>query len=188
MAGRNPYEAVTNFLEPLNLAVSMFTRDQLSLSPGGRHPRAEEDPPHSVILNRGQLSRLRRDPALGLLLALHYDIVEAKGELGPWKTTCTKYEYAFHWWDDPQRELLAFHWHPEDPSVDWPHVHLKAEVLHENAPFTGRKLRLPTGRISVEYVLQMAVMEMGAEALDPDRWDEVLRASEEIFRTYRTWG
>jgi len=84
--------------------------------------------------------------------------------------------------------LLAFHWHPKDPAVDWPHVHLKAEVLSPDAPFTGQKLRLPTGRVSIEYVLQMSVVEMVAEPIDPERWEEILRASEDIFKTYRTWG
>lgn len=108
--------------------------------------------------------------------------------MGPWKTTCTKYEYALRRWEHPQRELLAFHWHPSDPGADWPHVHLKSEVLHPDAPFLGRKLRLPTGRVSVEYVLQMSVKEMGCQPLDQGRWEAALASSDQVFRDYRTWG
>ena len=52
--------------------------------------------------------------------------------------TCSPgWSCAFHWWNHPQRELLAFHWHLQDPLVDWPYVRLKAEVLHADAPSKG---------------------------------------------------
>jgi hypothetical protein len=184
LAGRTPYEAAENFLGPLKRCVSHFTGDQLELSAGGRHPA---DEPHSVALNRGQLSRLRSDPPLALLLSINYKIVEAEGDRGPWRTTTTKYEYAIHKWKDPQRELIAFHWHPSD-RVDWPHVHLKWEILREDAPLPRRKLRIRTHRVSIENVFQMLVSEMGCEPISTRDWETTLAETEARFRQYQSWG
>jgi hypothetical protein len=53
-----------------------------------------------------------------------------------------------------EERLFAYHWHPTGASpVTWPHLH----VLDPASAL--RKVHLPTGRISLEEVLRLAVVE-----------------------------
>ena len=80
MAGKNPREAVTNYLSPLSKVVSCLTESVLSVS-GGYYPAAD---PHALLMAEGRAVRI--DGSQYAVRAIqHYRIVEEPGPRGPWR-------------------------------------------------------------------------------------------------------
>lgn len=178
MAGRTPHEAVEAFLDPLRRAVSCVTREVMVLSPRGR----ESGRVHAAALADGLPVPLQ-GCGLSLYAVLHYEIVEADDERGPWKVATQAYAYSLQ--SAEGQEVLTYHWQPDGLGPDWPHLHIGTPVLRAGAPL-DRKKHLPTGRIALEDVISLAI-ELGAEPLRPDHI-EVLAASRDVFHRWRTWA
>jgi hypothetical protein len=112
----------------------------------------------------------------------YYRIVEDAGPRGPWRVITTAYYYALE--DADLQEIIAFHWHPNQRSpVHYPHLHLGAGAkighpLLQNA-------HIPTGPITIEDVLRLAITDLGVEPLI-DR-GEALRILAETQMRYQGW-
>ena len=177
MAGKTPHQAVRNFIEPLNRALSCVTKAILVAS--GYDPA---DKPHAVALNNGNPVSLRVKPPLFFTVLIQYKIVEAKGELGPWKVSTVAYIYAVQ--DKQRRELFAYHWHPQEtPQYHYPHLHIGGGI----AGGFFEKLHLPTRRISLEEVLRLLITQLKVKPLKRD-WEKVLRETQEAHERFRTWS
>jgi hypothetical protein len=179
LAGHSPAEAVASFLAPLQRAVSCVSPAVLNVR-GGYAPA---ETPHAVTLAGGRRAALKGDSGLALRATLHYRIVEADGERGPYKVSTVGYLYALD--DADGREILAYHWHPSGRSDEArPHLHLGAgaEVGHTGVA----SAHLPTERIALEGLLRCAISDMRAEPLRDD-WRRVLDEAQAAFETWRTW-
>lgn len=113
-----------------------------------------------------------------------YRIVEDSGPRGPWKVETIAYYYALE--AESGREILAYHWHPDTGfPVTTPHMHLGPEAA------VGHQLlaqsHLPTGRISMEDVLRLAITDFHVEPNRPD-WEDVLAGTQAAYFTWRTWA
>jgi hypothetical protein len=178
LAGRTPHEAVREFIGPLQLALSCVTSEVLRA--GGYHVA---DEPHALTLGRGLPVRLRGEGRLSLTFDHHYRIVEDPGPRGPYKCSTTSYLYGLD--DSDGREVLSYQWHPSGRSpVTWPHLHLGAGAAVGRLELA--RAHLPTGRVSIEEVLRLAISELGVEPLRED-WREVLERTQQAYETSRTW-
>lgn len=177
MPGRTPYEAVQNFLSPLQRTLSRFTPSVLAVG-GGYYAGAD----HTALLNNGLPVRLAGDLALGLIVSLRYRVIEEpQPGIGPWRVETTGYVYAIL--DGAGQEMLAYHWHPA-AATTWPHLHIGPAAGDLTPPLSTA--HLPTGRrVAVEQVLRLAV-ELGAEPTRDD-WEEVLEESLASFEQWRRW-
>lgn len=182
MAGRNHYQAVQAFLKPLRRATACVTKSVLVAS--GNDP-AEN--PHAVTFPTGP-APLDGPHRLHLHVAHHYRVVPAEGTAGPWRVHTAAYYYHLLGPNEQGalREILLFHWHPEGASaVTAPHAHVPAY----RQPIDLSAVHLPTPRVSLELVLRLAIENLGAVPLKPQRqWRRVLGATEEVFERWRTWG
>lgn len=183
LSGRNPPEAVRNFLAPVQRAISCVTPAVLTVSRGGYEPRAE---PHGVVLNQNRPVALEMReygvPRISLLVAMEYVIVEAAGDLGPWRVSIRQYSLELLRAD---KRLFAFHWHPQPPNVvKTPHLHLPKEP-GTCAPALAL-LHIPTGRVSVEELIRLA-LEIGVQPRRDD-FDAVLTATQRAHEERRSWG
>ena len=82
--------------------------------------------------------------------------------------------------DRNDREILAFHWHPEGLSnvVD-PHLHLSSrlnsiEMGRGQEPLPLANMHIPTGFVTLEDVVRLLIAEFGIRPRHND-WDAVLR-------------
>lgn len=127
----------------------------------------------------GKQVRLRGEPDVYHSLVHSYQVVEAKGDRGPWKVQTEAYYYNA---DGPDgREIFAYHWHPSVPDVDTrPHVHLHDWAGRDN-------VRLPTSRVSIEDVIRLLILEFKITPLRED-WSTVLDDTQDRFVKYRGWG
>jgi len=91
--------------------------------------------------------------------------------------------YAYTIRDRDERELLAYHWHPEGVSdVTAPHLHIPRvapiplpRVDPARAVALG-EMHLPTNRVLLEDVVELLIREFAIVPLRPD-WQAALAAS-----------
>ena len=172
MAGRTPPEAVNNYLNPLQRAISCVTKPVLNVR-GGYHPSPGS---HPLALGDGGPVRISTDPLIFLTLLHNYRVIEFEGPRGPWTVGIVSYYYALE--DGEGREVL-FHWHPQGLStVTFPHLHFRA-----GGQIGGTDLgqvHFPTGRVALEDVLRLAIQEL---RVSPQRteWAEVLDSGQAAY-------
>lgn len=173
MAGRTPHEAVENFRQPLQQALSCVT---LAVISTGRSRSPSDE--HSLTINNGDPTPLRGESRLSLSITQHYRIVEFVGPRGPWKVSTTGYLYALH--DANGHEIIAYHWHPAS-RVTYPHLHIRTGALVGRPEL--QRAHLPTGRIELEEFLRLAITDFNVQPLRDD-WDEVLTRTQEVFEEW----
>ncbi len=179
LAGKSPHQAVRNFIEPLNRAISCVTQAVVSISPDGYNP--DKTQPHVLVLNKGNPVKLRGNSSLYLTVIIHYRITTAEGELGPWKVSISAYYYEIQ--DGEQHTLVAYHWHPNTkPST--PHLHLGTA---SGVKKILGKAHFPTQRICLEEVLRFAMIELKVKPRKKD-WQGVLEKTQMAYEKYRTWS
>lgn len=166
MAARTARAAVRAFAAAYQLALSCLTLGQFNVE--GYHPI---DFPYRADLQRGQSVPLA-DVELTLTVALRYRIVQ-EGTTR-WTARVTGYHYELQNRDG--RELVTYHWHPQGAGpVTWPHIHLGPAVGDLWRPVT--RAHFPTGQVSVEDIVRLAIREFGATPRRDD-WDAVLQRTQ----------
>ena len=177
MAGKSPHQAVRNFVEPINRALSCITK---SVAVASGHDPVQER--HALALNQGEPVRLRGNPPFLFTAIVHYQIFEAKGDLGPWKVSTMAYYYGVQ--DRKGQELLAYHWHPRStPQHSDPHLH----VYEGAGAGIITKLHLPTRGVSLEELLRFLITELKVIPIKRD-WEEILRATRAVHEQFRSWS
>jgi hypothetical protein len=93
------------------------------------------------------------------------------GEPEPWQLVIVGYQYTLL--DHDQREILAFHLHPEGSShVTTPHLHLGAGAGQLRADLAGA--HIPTGPVTLAAVARLTTEGFSGRPLRTT-WDDVLR-------------
>ena len=180
MAGKTPPEAVRNFLEPLQHALSCVSQELLTVR-GGYHPSGT---PHALTLGNSP-AILGRDRQFALKVIQHYRIIEHEGVRGPWKVRTVAYYYTVEEAGESGREMFAYHWHPsERTAITFPHFHLYqgAGPMRDDV----RKAHFPTGRVSFEDVLRLVITQFGVLPLRDD-WAAILDQTQTAFEDWHTW-
>ena len=178
MAGRTPYEAVRSFFAPLQLSLSCVSKTVLAVSHRGYDV---SDEPHWLAPKDEELIALSGLLHLALEVMIHYRIVPASGDRGPWKVSITSYLYTLQ--DSDGQEIVSYHWDPRGRGREtFPHLH----VGHSRGVLT-RKHHLPTGRISLEEILRYAIAELGVKTRRKN-WVEILDRNQQLLEDWRAWG
>jgi hypothetical protein len=125
----------------------------------------------------------------GLIASMKYRIMEDE-QNGPYRCSTLSYIYDIvrECPTDPAgEELLAFHWHPDNPqTTDEPHLHLRGGLGRLSSGFT--KLHIPTGRVTLEDMMIFLVSELGAEPrAGTEQALEVLHDVRRSHVLHRSW-
>jgi hypothetical protein len=181
LPGRNPREAVDEFLDPLKDTISCLARAKITLSPGGW---ADPGKRHALTANEDQPIKLKCKPVLMLRIGMQYEIVRTdEDDRPPWRVSTRGYAYEMQ---TASGELVwSYHWHPI-ARVPNPHAHLGHTQLAEDAVL-HQKAHNPTGRVSLESVVRACITEYGATPLRDD-WEKTLALREGDFQLYRSWS
>lgn len=180
MAGKTPPEAVHNFLEPLQLALSCVSQEVLTVR-GGYYPSAT---PHALTLGNSP-AILGRDRRFALKVVQHYRVIEYEDARGPWKVRTVAYYYTVEESGGPGQEIFGYHWHPsERTAITFPHFHLYpgAGAMQDKV----RKAHFPTGRIAFEDMLRLVISQFGVVPRRDD-CEAILHRTQEAFEGWRTW-
>ena len=166
MPGRTPAEAVNDYLQSVQLAVSYVT-DAVASVDGGYYVA---DTPHTLSLNRGRPVRIGGTSGIWLVLRQYYRIV--RSEVPPTQWTVSEEGYRYRILDADHREILAYHWHPTGLS------YYAAQHLHiGHGAVIGREelhhAHLPSGHVSIPDILRLLISDFGASPRRHD-WQAVL--------------
>ncbi|MGE3913444.1 MAG: hypothetical protein AB7K36_29095, partial [Chloroflexota bacterium] len=109
--------------------------------------------------------RLQGPERIHLRVRLRLQLTQVEESRGYWDADLAAYEYRLS--DPDDREILAYHWHPDGQShVQTPHLHLGvAAAVGRVALLTAH---LPTGQVSARDVVRLAVESF---AVQPQRRD-----------------
>lgn len=178
MPGRSPEEARKAFLQPLQRALSCITDAKLFVSRGKQPGDVEalalsEDP---LRLNSARVGLVQ------FVLGHQFRLVQESRK--SWHVSTSAYRY--HLLDDTGRELIGWHWHPDslgDPRLRGrPHLHVPTETI-------DRRVHVPTGRVSVESILRLLLIDLAVPPRTAHVADfaEVLDECEGPFIQHRRW-
>lgn len=174
MPGHDPYEAVRDFMKPLEETVAVldgFTKLFLS-SRSFRKGKL-----YAWSLNGVDGMRLRD---VGLFKAeMHFEIIDAdpaKYEK-PLRVTTRGYRYSLRGEDENLRWMM--HWHPNGTSdVDYPHLHIQPNL----------KQHQPTPRLTFEKAIEWCIAAGAPLCCDLEEALQILLLSETRHRLHRSWS
>jgi hypothetical protein len=172
MAEKNPAEAVNNYRDLLQRAISCVTDAVINVR-GGYYV---SERPHFLTIGDGESVKLDSNSDLRLSISQRYRIIRAEGRRASWEISTVGYEYSLM--SSSDQEIIAYHWHPEGQSeATYPHLHLGP------AARVGRdeliRAHLPTGRIALEAVLRLLITDFGVRPRRRD-WADILEESQTI--------
>jgi hypothetical protein len=131
---------------------------------------------HTVRLrvNNDEPFRLNRTH-LSLDISQVVRVITPSIELGPdWHIRSIGYEYTLSHVD--AGEIVAYHWHPSGISeITTPHVHIGPAATGRDAvvrPGTLHKAHFPTGVVTLESVVRLAITEFDTEPRRDD-WESI---------------
>jgi hypothetical protein len=176
--GRNPAEAVDEYIEPLQQSISCFT-DGI-LRPSGYDP----DVLLQVTFSQPAVELLTQtDELLYLSFVQTFSIIKPL-VLRRFKVRTRSYIYSLE--NEQRAEIFAYHWHPETtPEIKYPHMHI-CQGAGEKIRQEIRNIHFRTDRIAFEEFCQLLIKEF---AVVPERDDSeaILTKNLKKFADHKTW-
>lgn len=181
------HEARERYTEYLQRSLGCITKAVWAVGPA---VRGRPDLEWVLSLpNGGRPIRVPLEAGGHLLLSAsqRFVLVDDRRYPGEYKTSTREYIYKVSEGSQAasQQPVFEWHWHPSRGPA-YPHVHahppVAAEIWGEDM---GRR-HLPSGRVSLEEVIEFLLVDLHAVPVADDwreRLDEALRA----FRSWQTW-
>jgi len=193
VAGHTPQEAVNNYIKPLTEALLCITQQRLSrpLSKG-----LKLNTSYATNLAKMDPVALKGQPQLKFSAGQTFQIVESDkpNPNGRIKISTRSYFYEITTSDDHQ--ILSFHWQPEakpskpgDEVIVTPHLHVGAIITSGQTvirPDEFHKVHVPTGRVSLEQVIWLLIVQFGVAPLKPS-WRRTLKQTEDNYERWKSW-
>lgn len=186
MAGRNPTEAFSAFVEPLTNALACITQVRYEVTEGGRKTVGG---PHGLYLtgmkNNEGYAALGGEAHLEFRARMFYEIItDDRPDYGPYRVKTLSYDYSLRTADS--RGVIDYHWHPTGKSHEVrPHIHIGTAQLADDAVL-AKKDHILCGRITLEEVIRNAI-GLGTKTLVA-KWDDRLVESEGPHKLFRSWS
>lgn len=178
MPGRTIADALRNYVDPIQRAVSCF-RGQGKICVSGFVSKYGDvgawtlnDPDQGMILPH--FGTFYAQQRFELVKTTNKVVADPKRE--PYRVSTREYIYRLEITDGP---VVAWHWHPVGRSSDnepRPHIH----------PSFNTKAHLPGSRMAIEDVIEGCIA-LGAEPSCTD-WQERLLETGSTHKLYRTWS
>jgi len=173
MAGRSPAESLQSYRDLLQGAISCVS-DAVLLGRPDPGPGAA----HSLVLSQ-RPSPVRGGQIGWLDVRLRCRIVQADPPGGEWEARTAAYTYVAR--SAAQREVFAYHWHPEGrSSVTFAHLHvsrpssrLRTGASDLSVPVSSA--HFPTGLVALQQVLRLLITDFGVRPRRRD-WTRILSA------------
>jgi hypothetical protein len=97
---------------------------------------------------------------------------------GQFKAKTQEYSYRLLGDQNQEEEILAYHWHPNDFDVKYPHLHVRS------AP----RVHFPTSRVCLEDFVLLLIRYYNARPKLPHaKWRGILDKNKKAFEKMATW-
>lgn len=172
MAGRNEKEAADNFLVYLHETLSCITDGYLTaFQQSKKLYKIWFNPPVKLTTQSGGRLFLSFTQVLGA--------GPDPKDPGEFKVSTREYSYRLlQQVDVASREVLAYHWHPNDSAVRDPHLHVRAVP----------RVHFPTSRVCLGDFVSMLINYYGVRPkLKHSEWTVNLAKNKKAFERMATW-
>jgi hypothetical protein len=171
VSGRNPREAATNFITFIKETLSCITDHYLN-------PYPQSDTLYKVYYEPYAVVHARGGGKYCLSVTQIFRAVPHPEAKDQFKAKTQEYSYRLMRGPDEQAEILAYHWHPNDPGVKYPHLHVK-EIP---------KVHLPTSRVCLEDFVEMLMRDYRVRPRKShSECKEILQRNKRAFEKMATW-
>jgi hypothetical protein len=179
LPSRTPREAVERYANPIKYTLLCVTDAILGYS-GGIYPSPKD---HNLsFVNSPPIGRLS-GTGLSLFFSQNYSIAQSSAGEQDWKVKTEGYIYRVD--DESGAEIMSYHWHPSTEYPKFPHMHLKKGSEVGRGELT--RCHIPTGRMSIESVVEFLIKDFHVMPRYPD-WRDVIDENRTAFEKDRTWA
>jgi hypothetical protein len=171
VAGRTAQEAADNFVHFLKETLSCLTDHYLSAyQQSARLYKVFYDPYASLVTRDGLEYQLSFTQVFRVIP--HPDMP------GQFKAKTQEYSYRLLLGPEEQSEVLAYHWHPQDPGVHFPHLHI----------VQAHRIHFPTSRVCLEDFALLLMRDYRVRPrLSHAECKEILERNKRAFEKMATW-
>lgn len=171
MAGKTPKEAADNLVHFLRETLSCITGHYLSAyQQSSKLYKVFYDPYAPVKTHEG----------LEYLVSFTqvFRVIPHPELKGQFKATTQEYSYRLLLGPGEQSEVLAYHWHPQEPGVHYPHLHI----------IQSPKIHFPTSRVCLEDFVYLLKRDYRVKPILPhSECKEILERNKRAFEKMATW-
>ena len=172
MAGRTPEEAAENFVNFIKESLSCVTSHFLNA-----HSQSSEL--HKIFYDPYPTVHTRSGPSYRISVTQIFRVVNDPNTAGQYKAKTQEYSYRLLKSGNTESEIVAYHWHPQDPGVRYPHLHVKA---------AHPRIHFPTSRVCLEDFVSMLMRDFHVRPkLSHDECKRILSKNKEAFERMATW-
>jgi hypothetical protein len=172
MAGKDEWEAADKFVGYLHETLSCVTVDKLTLFQQSKKLyKVWFNPPTELATRSGAKLFLSFTQVLGAG-------PDAK-QPGEFKVSTREYSYRLMQRSDvASKEILAYHWHPNDSELRDPHLHIRSIA----------RVHFPTSRVCLEDFVRMLIKYYGVRpTMKKSEWTAILDKNKKAFEQMATW-
>jgi hypothetical protein len=172
VAGKNEKEAADSFLGFLHQTLSCVTAQPLTaFQQSKKLYKVWFNPPAELITRSGARLFLSFTQVLGA--------GPDPKEPGKFKVSTREYSYRLlQRVDVASKEILAYHWHPNDSALRDPHLHVASVP----------RVHFPTSRVCLEDFVSMLIRYYGVRPrMKHSEWMTIIMKNKKAFEQMATW-
>ncbi len=171
MAAKSPKEAADNFVFFLRETLSCISDHYLSAFHQSEKLYKAFYEPYAKITGRDGI-------VYNLSVTQIFRTVPVPGSKGEFKAQTQEYSYRLLDETGNEDEFFAYHWHPLDPGVRYPHLHIK----------TAHRIHFQTSRVCLEDVILLLIRDYKIRPRLPHaEWREILSRNKKAFEKMASW-
>jgi hypothetical protein len=170
VSGKTPQEAADNFIYYLRETLTCLSSQFVSAY-------RQSDKLFKVYYEPYARVRVHGGDYYQVSITQIFRVIPDPREDKQFKARTQEYSYSLLG-DDDGHELLSYHWHPNDPGVKYPHLHI-AEL---------KRIHFPTSRVCLEDFVSLLFRDYDVKPNLPHaEYKRILEKNKKSFEKWATW-
>ena len=171
MPGKNPKEAADNFVHFFRETLSCLSDHFVSAYQKSDKLYKIYYEPYAKVLSKDGTTYL-------VSVTQVFRTIPDPQNKKQFKATTQEYSYRLLEEGEQDLEILAYHWHPHEPGVKYPHLHVK-EIQH---------VHFPTSRVCLEDFVALLIRDYHIKPNRPhSEYNRLLEKNKKSFEASATW-
>jgi hypothetical protein len=174
VAGKSPKEAADNFVNFLKETLSCISSHYLSAYQQSTKLYKVYYDPYAEVSSRDGID-------YQVSIAQIFRVIPDPQSPGQFKAKTQEYSYRLLLGPGENTEIFAYHWHPLEPGVSYPHLHImEAPRIH--------RIHFPTSRVCLEDFVWLLLRDYQIHPKLPHaECKRILEKNKRAFEKMATW-
>ena len=171
MAGKTPREAADNLVNFLKETLSCISSQYVTAFQQSEKLFKFYYEPYALLTTRDGREYY-------LSVTQTFRVMPHPDLRGQFKSRTQEYSYRVLAGSAENTEILAYHWHPQEPGVAYPHLHLRLYP----------RIHFPTSRVCLEDFVSLLLRDYGVRPRKShSECSEILGRNKKAFEEMATW-